>query len=161
MQSAFWPCISYAKWQQPSCPRCWRIVTARTGSLAHWLCLFAQVPEEDLPEYKPREHLKGVDAELVERVKAEIMAVHGDALASVGLDGKAVLMEGRRGCGSCSALLHKPVMFQTRSLRHISYCHPQVGNYVKYNVLGLWQDPAEMGPCDGRACTEWAAEGRG
>lgn len=56
-----------------------------------------QVPQEELPSYKPREHLKGADAALVERVKAEVLAAHGEKLAAMGIDAKAVLLEGRRG----------------------------------------------------------------
>lgn len=56
-----------------------------------------QVPKEELPSYKPREHLKGLDAALVARVKAEILAVHGEKLAAMGMDIKTILLEGRRG----------------------------------------------------------------
>lgn len=56
-----------------------------------------QVPESELPTYKPREHLKGSDAALVERVKAEFLAVHGEKLAPLGIAAKHILLEGRRG----------------------------------------------------------------
>jgi hypothetical protein len=55
------------------------------------------VPKEELPQYREREHLKDVDAALVNRVRAEISSVHGAALAAVGLDAKTMLAEGRRG----------------------------------------------------------------
>ena len=55
------------------------------------------MPKEKLPQYKEREHLKGADAALVDRVRAEFAAVHGAALAAVGVDAKAMLAEGRRG----------------------------------------------------------------
>ena len=53
---------------------------------------------EELPQYREREHLKGIDAELIERVRAEVAHVHGPALAGLGLDSKAIVAEGRRGC---------------------------------------------------------------
>ncbi len=55
------------------------------------------MPESELPSYKAREHLKGTDAALVERVKAEVLAVYGKKLAGMGITPKHVLMEGRRG----------------------------------------------------------------
>lgn len=57
-----------------------------------------QVPQEELPQYREREHLKGADAALIERVRAEFAAAHGAALAAAGVDAKAMLAEGRRGC---------------------------------------------------------------
>jgi hypothetical protein len=55
------------------------------------------VPESLRPAYaKPNEHLKGSDAEIVERVKAEVWKVHGDALTQLGIDLKNLTIEGRR-----------------------------------------------------------------
>lgn len=56
-----------------------------------------QVPKSELPSYKPKEHLKGVDAALVERVKAEVVNAYGKDLAAIHLYNKDILIEGRRG----------------------------------------------------------------
>lgn len=63
----------------------------------HIVSFLMQIPQKELPSYKPREHLKGSDAALVERVKAEVLAAHGDKLAAIGVDTKTILLEGRRG----------------------------------------------------------------
>ena len=73
-----------------------------------------QVPAAELPEYREREHLKGADAALVERVRAEIAHVHGAALAGLGLEPKVIVTEGRRGCA------HAPAPCIS--------CHPTQGN---------------------------------
>ncbi|CAL8467664.1 g7202 [Coccomyxa elongata] len=93
------------------------------NSVAHafgqrFLELRRLVPKEELPSYKPREHLKGVDAALVARVKAEIMTGYGEKLAAMGMDAKTILLEGRRGI----RMVWDPVTGEVVSTtKHIKY----------------------------------------
>jgi len=55
-----------------------------------------QLPEEQRPTYETRgQHLHGTDAAIFERVRAEVAAVHGGALAAVGAVEKKWLGDAR------------------------------------------------------------------
>ena len=58
----------------------------------------SQIPEEERQTYsKPREHIKGSDAALLERVADEFHAVHGRALAALGIDLPKIKSFSRQG----------------------------------------------------------------
>ncbi|BDA42682.1 probable protein AGENET DOMAIN (AGD)-CONTAINING P1 at N-terminal half [Coccomyxa sp. Obi] len=108
------------------------------------------VPQEELPSYKPREHLKGSDAALVERVKAEILSAHGDKLAAVGVDTKTVLLEGRRGI----RMVWDPVTGEVVSTaKHVKYQQkkrqqqaPSASSQEGVSIAAASQDaPVEQG----------------
>ena len=58
----------------------------------------SQIPEEERQTYsKPREHIKGSDVALLERVADEFHAVHGGALAALGIDLPKIKSFSRQG----------------------------------------------------------------
>ena len=58
----------------------------------------SQIPEEERQTYsKSREHIKGSDAALLERVAGEFYAVHGRALAPLGIDLPKIKSFSRQG----------------------------------------------------------------
>ncbi|KAK9817124.1 hypothetical protein WJX72_009853 [[Myrmecia] bisecta] len=70
--------------------------TVPAAFLTRFLELRRQLPAAQLPHYQQKgEHMYGADAQLVEQVRAELMAVHGAVLAGHGYDSKWLLSHGR------------------------------------------------------------------
>lgn len=72
---------------------------ARPGQVTHAKTIISQVPEGERQSYsRPREHLKGSDVALLERVAAEYQAAHGPALTALGITIDQIKTLSRQGC---------------------------------------------------------------
>jgi len=63
--------------------------------LLRWLRLREEIPVEEREMYVKGQHLRGRDSDLCERCRAELMAVHGEALTALGLDSKWLVKEAK------------------------------------------------------------------
>lgn len=63
--------------------------------LARWLQLRSEIPEDDREAYVKGQHLRGRDADLCERCRAELMFVHHERLKELQLDDKWMLKEAK------------------------------------------------------------------
>ncbi len=78
-----------------------------------------QLPEGERQTYsRPREHLKGSDLALLERMAAEYQAAHGPALTALGITANQVNTFIRRGCAYAqSTHSHSPSVGEQGNIR--------------------------------------------